>query len=229
LPGATSCPRSCSSIHSDSPLVAPASPADAIWLARNLAELIDSIETEERTGSELGKLDDAKDHALWWQLTAEFLQIASAFWPERLNELGKSSPARHRNAILRAEALRIATMQASGPIIIAGSTGSVPATADLIAAVAKARRGRHRPARARCRTMPDGALADGGARRMADAASRSHSQYGLAQLLKRLELTREDVARSPKRPDLRLRAQRRSRMRFARRGDQRLGRWKAIR
>ncbi|CDM55718.1 MULTISPECIES: double-strand break repair protein AddB [Rhizobium] len=188
-------PEIVRSIHSDSPLVAPASPADAIWLARNLAELIDAIETEDRDWSELSRLN-AKDYALWWQLTAEFLQIASAFWPERLNELGKSSPARHRNAILRAEANRLATVPPMGPIIIAGSTGSVPATADLIAAVANLREGviilpgldlgmpdEH------WRMVAPGDRKD----QPADPASRSHSQYGLAQLLRRLNLTREDV------------------------------------
>ncbi|MGO7859681.1 hypothetical protein ACC693_37865, partial [Rhizobium ruizarguesonis] len=64
------------------------------------------------------------------------LQIASAFWPERMSELGKSSPARQRNAILRAEASRLSATKPAGPIIIAGSTGSLPATADLTAAVA---------------------------------------------------------------------------------------------
>ena len=188
-------PEIVRSIHSDSPLVAPASPADAIWLARNLAELIDAIETEDRDWSELSCLN-AKDYALWWQLTAEFLQIASAFWPERLNELGKSSPARHRNAILRAEANRFATVPPMGPIIIAGSTGSVPATADLIAAVANLQDGvivlpgldlgmpeRH------WRLVAPEDWKD----QPADPASRSHSQYGLAQLLKRLNLTRDDV------------------------------------
>jgi ATP-dependent helicase/nuclease subunit B len=187
-------PEIVRSIHSDSPLVAPASPADAIWLARNLAELIDSIETEDRDWSDLARLD-AKDHALWWQLTAEFLQIASAFWPERLAELGKSSPARHKNAILRAEANRIAATPPAGPIIVAGSTGSVPATADLIAAVAN---------------LPEGVIVLPGldmgmpeehwrmvapetAGQPADPASRSHSQYGLAQLLKRLKLDRNDI------------------------------------
>jgi ATP-dependent helicase/nuclease subunit B len=33
------------SIHSDTPLVAPASPADAVWLARALVELIEAAET----------------------------------------------------------------------------------------------------------------------------------------------------------------------------------------
>ncbi|TCU16281.1 double-strand break repair protein AddB [Rhizobium sullae] len=182
-------------VHADSPLAAPASPADAIWLARNLAELIDSIETEDREWSELSKLD-AEDHALWWQLTAEFLQIASAFWPERLAELGKSSPARHRNAILRAEANRLTAAKPAGPIIIAGSTGSMPATADLIAAVAN---------------LPEGVIVLPGldlsmpdahwqmvapeitAGERTNPASRSHPQYGLSSLLKRLKLTRGDV------------------------------------
>jgi ATP-dependent helicase/nuclease subunit B len=197
-------------IHAESPLAAPASPADAIWLARNLAELIDSIETEDREWAELANLD-ASDHALWWQLTAEFLQIASAFWPERLAELGRSSPARHRNAILRAEANRLATSRPAGPIIIAGSTGSVPATADLIAAVAD---------------LPEGVIVlpgldlsmpdehwrmvapDPQPGRTANPASRSHSQYGLSHLLKRLKLTRNDVASLiDAEPDLQRRAE----------------------
>ncbi|WP_306916820.1 double-strand break repair protein AddB [Rhizobium mesoamericanum] len=203
-------PEIVRSIHSDSPLVAPASPADAIWLARNLAELIDAIETEDRDWTELSRLN-AKDYALWWQLTAEFLQIASVYWPERLNELGKSSPARHRNAILRAEANRIATVPPMGPIIIAGSTGSVPATADLIAAVANLQDG--------VIVLPglDLGMPQGHWRMVApedrkdqpaDPASRSHSQYGLAQLLKRLHLTRDDVMTlAEPTEDLRLRSE----------------------
>jgi len=188
-------PEIVRSIHSDSPLVAPASPADAIWLARNLAELIDAIETEGRDWTELSHLN-VKDYALWWQLTAEFLQIASAFWPERLNELGKSSPARHRNAILHAEANRFATVPPMGPIIIAGSTGSVPATGDLIAAVANLQDGVI-VLPGLDLTMPEEhwrmVAPEDRKDHPADPASRSHSQYGLAQLLKRLNLSREDV------------------------------------
>lgn len=203
-------PQIVRDIHSDSPLVAPASPADAIWLARNLAELIDSIETEDRDWADLGKLD-AQDHALWWQLTAEFLQIASSFWPLRLEELGKSSPARHRNAILRAEAQRLATMQHAGPIIVAGSTGSVPATADLIAAVAALPQGvivlpgldLAMPNEDWMLVAPP--LRDG---RSADPTARSHSQYGLAQLLLRLKAERHDVDTVQQAaPDMRLRAE----------------------
>jgi ATP-dependent helicase/nuclease subunit B len=187
-------------LHDGSPLVAPASPADAVWLARNLAELIDSIETEECEWDAL-KTIDGSDHALWWQLTSEFLVIASRFWPARLAELHKSSPARHRSHVLHAEASRILADQkgpdSSGPVIVAGSTGSMPATAALIAAIRQSSLG--------AVVLPGldfdmneaefnlagGMLADG--RLDGGPASRSHPQYGLFHLLKRLGVRREDV------------------------------------
>ncbi|WP_026615258.1 double-strand break repair protein AddB [Ensifer aridi] len=186
-------------IHAESPLIAPASPADAIWLARNLAELIDAIETEELAWDQLDGLDGG-EHALWWQLTLAFLKIARTYWPERLNELKHSSPARHRNAVLKAETQRIAAGKVTGPIIIAGSTGSIPATAALIAAV---------------KALPNGTIVLPGLDKdMSDAeweliageaagpisglftrdpASRTHPQYGFHRLLKRMGIERDDV------------------------------------
>jgi ATP-dependent helicase/nuclease subunit B len=43
-----SLPAAITAVHAESPLVAPASPADAIWLARELADLIDAMETTGR-------------------------------------------------------------------------------------------------------------------------------------------------------------------------------------
>jgi ATP-dependent helicase/nuclease subunit B len=188
-------PKIVLDVHSESPLVAPASPADAIWLARALAELIDSVETEERDWADLNKLNTG-EHALWWQLTAEFLAIASAFWPARLEELRRSSSARHQATILRGEARRIAAAAHKGPVIVAGSTGSVPAAADLIAAIC---------------SLPNGAVVLPGldlsmpAEQWAmigeetfdgkpEPASRSHPQFGLSQLLKKLGVIRDEVA-----------------------------------
>ena len=57
-------PQHLLSVHDDSPLVAPASPADAIWLARSLIELIDAVETEETGWAGVEKFKDA-DRALW--------------------------------------------------------------------------------------------------------------------------------------------------------------------
>ncbi|HEX5932951.1 MAG TPA: double-strand break repair protein AddB [Pseudorhizobium sp.] len=181
-------------IHADSPLIAPASPADAIWLARSLAELIDSVETEERDWADLKKLDTGQ-HALWWQLTAEFLSIASAFWPARLEELRRSSPARHQAALLRGEVRRMIEREHKGPVIVAGSTGSVPAAADLIAAIAALEQGAvvlpgldldmpEEQWTLICGERPDSRI---------DPSSRSHPQFGLVRLLRKLGIDRTEV------------------------------------
>lgn len=191
-----SLPAAITAVHAESPLVAPASPADAIWLARELAELIDAMETEECDWQALETID-ANEHAQWWQLTLAFLRIASVFWPQRLEELNRSSPSIRRNATLHAEAERYRSSPPAGPVIIAGSTGSIPATARLIEAVA---------------AMPSGAVVLPGLdfsmsfeewRLIAhdplsgepsrEASNRSHPQYGLSRLLERLGLNRAMV------------------------------------
>ncbi|MDP9589402.1 UNVERIFIED_ORG: ATP-dependent helicase/nuclease subunit B [Shinella zoogloeoides] len=191
-------PAAVTAVHAESPLVAPASPADAVWLARNLADIIDAMETEELDWTALDTLDTS-NHALWWQLTAEFLKIASDFWPARLAELTRSSPSLRRNATLHAETERYRHTPPAGPVIIAGSTGSIPATAGLIAAVAKLPNGVViLPGLDRFMSDTDWLLVGhqgGGAdtTRKPDAASRSHPQYGLHRLLARMGCTRDDV------------------------------------
>ncbi|KQV35856.1 MULTISPECIES: double-strand break repair protein AddB [unclassified Rhizobium] len=189
-------PKIVLDIHSESPLIAPASPADAIWLARNLADIIDAMETEELDWEALDNLQNA-DHALWWQLTLEFLKIARTYWPARLEELHQSSPARHRNAILDAESQRIAAGKVTGPIIIAGSTGSIPATAALIAAVQKLPNGTivlpgldQTMSEAEWNQIVPEAIGDTG---RPDPSSRSHPQYGFFRLLKRMGLDRSEI------------------------------------
>jgi len=189
-------PKHLLSLHDDSPLVAPASPADAIWLARSLIELIDAVETEE-TGWEGVEKFSAADRALWWELSGEFIRVASAYWPARLAEINRSSPALHRNLAIRAEAARIGRDGVRGPVIVAGSTGSIPATADLIAAI----HGLHNGAVVLPGLDTGMAEADwqlAGAMqadfsRNTDPASRSHPQYGLFHLLGKLKVERDDV------------------------------------
>ncbi|KQS76082.1 double-strand break repair protein AddB [Rhizobium sp. Leaf384] len=189
-------PRIVTELHGDSPLIAPASPADALWLARNLVQIIDDIETEDLDWTSLSSLD-ASNYAQWWTLTLEFLEIASQFWPARLTELSRSSPARHRNAVLEAESHRIAAGAIDGPIIIAGSTGSIPATARLILAVQKLAQGAIvLPGLDGTMTEPDWNLIDPplmDTARRDDSASRSHPQYGFVRLLRRMGISRSEV------------------------------------
>ncbi|BCH52813.1 double-strand break repair protein AddB [Agrobacterium vitis] len=183
------------SIHTETPLVAPASPADAVWLARALVELIDSVETEERDWADLDKLD-ARDFASWWQLTLAFLGIASAYWPARLEELNRSSPVLHRNALLRTERDRVGQLSDPHPVIVAGSTGSIPAASELIAAVARLPQGVI-VLPGLDKAMPDDQWQSVGGEQPPgmppEPTARTHPQYGLHRLLGRLGLTRDDV------------------------------------
>ncbi|WP_176085582.1 double-strand break repair protein AddB [Martelella sp. HB161492] len=179
-------------LHGGSPLIAPASPADAVWLARDLAELIDAMETEGVDWAQLNTLN-GEDYAIWWQLTAEFLNIAALYWPERLDELGRASAVMHRNRLLAAEALRLSSLSGTAPVIIAGSTGSVPAIADLIAAVASLPQGvvvlpgldlAMEDDAFSALTAPDADLSQ------PEPSNRAHPQYEMARLIERLGETR---------------------------------------
>ena len=77
-------------------LVVPASSADSIWLARDLAALVDEVETEGSAGRSSPELV-AGDLAGWWQVTLDFLAIVTRNWPQILAERG-NAPIRRRTA-----------------------------------------------------------------------------------------------------------------------------------
>ncbi len=116
------------------PLVAQ-TPAAACALADDLARLMDDMTMRSVPWDKLdGLVPDFLDP--YWQLTLEFLQIAREAWPALLNERGWIEPAARRDALIKAEAARLAR-NTDAPVIAAGSTGSIPATAELIATIAR--------------------------------------------------------------------------------------------
>ncbi|SIT54180.1 conserved hypothetical protein [Mesorhizobium prunaredense] len=174
----------------DEEIVVPASAADAIWLARDLARLMDEIETE---GTDWTRLADLVTGNLagWWQVTLDFLSIVTENWPNLLEERNRSNPAAHRNALIRLEAARLKRNPPTGPVIAAGSTGSIPATAELLAVIAG---------------LPSGAVVLPGLDLMLDEPSfqaiavpgarpalLGHPQYGLAKLIGKIGVLRGDV------------------------------------
>jgi ATP-dependent helicase/nuclease subunit B len=118
---------------SGAPLVAQ-TPAAACALADDLARLIDDMTTR---GVSWDRLDDLvpDEFDAFWQLTLRFLQIARQQWPEILRERGMIEPAARRDALIKAETARL-MHKSDGPVIAAGSTGSIPSTAELIATIA---------------------------------------------------------------------------------------------
>ncbi|HET7912614.1 MAG TPA: double-strand break repair protein AddB, partial [Pseudolabrys sp.] len=115
------------------PLIAN-TPAAALSLADDLARLIDDVITRKMDWQQLdGLVPDQFDK--YWQFTLDFLKIARSYWPERLKEIGAIDAADRRDRLIDAELRRLAGSNA--PVIAAGSTGSMPATAKLLAAIAQ--------------------------------------------------------------------------------------------
>lgn len=179
----------------------PTSPADAARLASDLLGLMDQVETQEADWAALAALVP-EELARYWQLTTTFLAIAVELWPAFLEERGAMEPARRRRLLVDAETERLAANPPKGPVIVAGSTGSIPATARLIAAIAR---------------LPAGAVVLPGLDRDLDEdawaviddvrePSFSHPQFGLKQLLKRIGIDRAAVAPLGPGPDATARA-----------------------
>src|SRR5215471_14765713 len=168
-------------------------PASALALADDLARLMDDMTTRGVAWDQLdGLVPETLDR--YWQLTLEFLQIARETWPNILAERGAIEPAARRDALIKAEAARLST-HAGGPVIAAGSTGSMPATAELIAAIAKLNRGAVvLPGLDLALDAESWELIEGcgdGAARVAPAVE--HPQFAMQALLRRIGIAREEV------------------------------------
>ncbi len=176
-----------------SPLVV-GGPASILALASDLARLMDDMATRGVGWSALdGLVPDHLDQ--YWQHSLEFLRIARKAWPDHLAEIGKIEPAARRDLLIEMEAKRLLT-QHHGPVIAAGSTGSMPATAKFLHAVGR---------------LPQGAVVlpgldleldeeawrtiggkDAQGRPIAAPAA-NHPQYAMHALLARFGLRRSDV------------------------------------
>lgn len=171
------------------PPLVPASAADAVRLAADLARLIDDMETAGIPWDALNGLVPA-DYPGYWQLTLDFLRIAGEEWPKILAEAGLADPAARRDMLIRSEAARLQSAEPAGPMIAAGSTGSIPATAALLRAIARLPNG--------AVVLPglDRTLDERGWNGIGDAANGapSHPQFGLRQLLGSIGILRDDVA-----------------------------------
>jgi ATP-dependent helicase/nuclease subunit B len=116
-------------------------PLRALELADALSGFLDSCQIEEiKDLSRIRDLVDA-DLAEHWRASADFLSLAVEAWPKRLAELGLMDPAERRAILLRLLAQRWEENPPRGPVIAAGSTGSAPAAAAVMTAVAKAPQG----------------------------------------------------------------------------------------
>jgi ATP-dependent helicase/nuclease subunit B len=122
-------------LEADAPLLVPSSPADAVGLAGDLERLMDAFTTEGIAWEQLAEAVEV-DFSEYFGLTLDFVRIATENWPKMLAEREASDPASRRSALIHAEARRLLRERPTAPVIAAGSTGSMPATAALLNAIA---------------------------------------------------------------------------------------------
>lgn len=171
-------------------VVVPATAADALYLAADVGRLIDDVDAAEADWTALARAGDDSLSA-WWQVTRTFLGIVTEQWPAALAELARANPAARRNAAIDAEAARLRARPPAGPVIAAGSTGSLPATARLLATIAGLESGAvvlpgHDP-------DMDAATLAALSDPHADASVPGHPQFGLVRLLRHLGVDPREV------------------------------------
>ena len=181
------------------PLIAN-TPEAAVALADALARLMDDMITRQVPWDNLDKLVPAELDE-YWQQSLEFLKFVHPAWRKILAEKDAIESAERRDKLIEEEAKRLAGSDA--PVIAAGSTGSMPATAKLLATIAKLSNG--------AVVLPelDKALDDASWALLAGnedddshdgLPATGHAQFAMHVLLNRIGITRADVQQLAK-PD----------------------------
>ncbi len=161
----------------------PAPSADqAARLAAELGRLLDQVQIERLGFDRLAELVP-EAYAAHWQITLKFLRILTDHWPRILAEEGCVDPAARRNLVLEAQAETWRRRPPADPVIAAGSTGTIPATADLLEVVAGLPRGR---------VVLPGLDRHTGEEDW-ERLEPTHPQFAIKRLLTRLSLSREEV------------------------------------
>lgn len=155
--------------------------AEIFALADSLGTLIDDFSIARRDPRALTAIESDGLPAQW-QEHFDFVKFVLDAWPTILAAEGEMEATERTNRLLERKAASLKTVHGDRPVIVAGSTGSMPATADLIAAVAD---------------LANGAVVLTGLSTGIDATTlkilndpasnpHGHPQYGLARLLARL-------------------------------------------
>ncbi|WP_423065234.1 double-strand break repair protein AddB [Devosia sp. CN2-171] len=165
----------------------PPNAAEIFWLADSLGEVVDDFIIEGIAPDQLKQLVP-ESLAENWQQILDFLDVALKAWPAILAESGRIDAAAARNERLLRQAAAAPYVYGDRPVIAAGSTGSIPATAALLKAIAELPRG--------VLVLPgiDTTYSPGQHDMMLKGeTTQSHPQYGLMKLLRSLDAGVGDV------------------------------------
>lgn len=156
----------------------PLKTSKASFLASQLIQLINQVQTE---GLDFNNLKDLvpEDYAKHWQITLNFLEIIGDAWPQLLAKENVLERAEYQRRLLECHTKYWEENPPTHPIIAAGSTGSIPATAKLLKTIAN---------------LPKGmVILPGFDTELREEVASSHPQHTMQNLLKTLEIGAQDV------------------------------------
>jgi ATP-dependent helicase/nuclease subunit B len=159
------------------------SPAQSFSLALSLQQLVNQIETEETNLDRLSDVyhEDLSEHR---NAILSLIGLVKIALPQRLYAERKFGQAERRSRMLRLKSEDISAGRFKGPIIAAGSTGTIPATRALLKAIAE---------------HPQGAVILPGLDQHCDEETwqkiePEHPQFSLKTLIESLNINRDEIA-----------------------------------
>ena len=161
------------------------SEAQAFALSRALIQLLDQVQNAEFDIADMAQLWP-KELASHWQDIAQFLSIMWQFWPQILTQEGAMDPVARRIAMMERQGQHWLNTKPDHHIIIAGSTGTLPATQKLMSVVSSLDKG--------CVVFPGMVPEISAEDWQAICEDKVHPLYPLSVTLNALQLSTNDIA-----------------------------------
>ncbi len=155
----------------------------AVLLADALAALLDECAQHRVPPERLRGLVQEQELAKHWEVSLAFLEIVLTQWPQIEQAEGQMSAAARQDAMLTLLARHWQAHPPAYPVVAAGTTGSIPATAELLKTIAH---------------LPEGEVVLPGLdvameETVWEALSPTHPQYLLRELLQVMGVARSQV------------------------------------
>lgn len=162
----------------------PLDPATALHMADPLIDIMDDAAMEQVSISDQPEWQRiCAEAAVHFQHAGQLYQIVETYWPDRMAELDMMDPSARRVALLNALSDIWSETPPDYPVIVAGSTGTLKATARLMQVVANMPRGMV--------VLPG--LQDELPDKVWNSIDARHPQSSLKGLLGVMEIDRKDV------------------------------------
>ena len=155
----------------------------ALTMAEPLISILDDADMEEIDSLKVANLDEIRDFsAEHYQNSIEVYKVIQDYWPKRLAELNLMGPMARRVSLLKALRSVWDKNPPKYPVIIAGSTGTLKATAKLIKCVSH---------------LEDGLVVLPGLQNLEDNSWKNigiqHPQYSLKKLTETIGVKPKDI------------------------------------